>query len=140
VPATVTVPGNSVTGFTITCNIGCTSTNAVITWDSVSRLMKFAGLFPLNSGLGPNATLNFTVKGWTNPTDFTPALFTWTSYAIISNVSYAIDNLTPLSITASVGVCTIISAVPSDGNSSIYATPASYSITMKCDSKISPQY
>ena len=140
VPASVSVPGNSVAGFTIACSLGCTSTNAVITWDSVGRLMKFDGLFPLNSGLGPNATLNFTVKGWTNPTNFTPALFTFTSYAVISSVSYAIDNLTPLSITASLGVCTITSAVPSDGNSSIYATPTSYSITMKCDSKITSQY
>lgn len=78
----------------------------------------------------------FSVTGWTNPSTFTPALFTWASFAVISSTNYGIDDRSSLTIIPAVGVCTISSAVASDGNSQIYAVPASYQITMKCDSKI----
>lgn len=76
------------------------------------------------------------MTGWTNPSNFTPALFTWASFAVINSINYGIDERNNLAITPAVGVCTISSAVPSDSNSQIYAVPASYRITMKCDSKI----
>ena len=140
VPSTVIVPGDSVTGFTISCGAGCSSSAAVITYVAGTKIMTFKGLFPLNNGLDPSSTLTFTVTGWTNPGTFTPANFTWQSYAEISSVSYPIDLLTPLAVTASIGTCTIASAVPTDSNSSLYHTPTTYSVTIKCDSKITNAY
>jgi len=89
----------------------------VLSYDSVTRNLKISGLFGTNSGLAAGSSLVFTVTGWTNPPTFTPALFTYNSFAVINSNNYGIDTKSNLAITPSVGVCTISSAVASDNNS-----------------------
>jgi hypothetical protein len=89
----------------------------VLSYDSATRNLKISGLFGTNSGLAAGSSLVFTVTGWTNPSTFTPALFTWNSFAVLSSINYGIDTRSNLAITPSVGVCTISSAAASDSNS-----------------------
>ena len=70
--------------------------------------------------------IKFTIKGWTNPSDSNPAVFTVTSKAKLNLVLYGIEIFSGMSITAQAGICTIQNIYVTDGDTRIYSQVVSY--------------
>ena len=141
VPSTITVPGDSTSGFIFNCNFCTTISTGTLAWDSATRIMKISNVFPTSVDYTYKGTaLSFSIKGWTNPSDTTSAEFTWESYATISGVNYLIDKSAGMYITSTLGVLYVNKIYPSDGNYRIYGRPENYTFEIATKSGFKTDY
>ena len=144
VPSAVTVT-NSAADFVMTCTLGCnTSANtADISWNNSLRELTIKDVFANSNAVEANSDgVLFSIEGWTNPDDSNTHDFEILSLYIDPDDSseYDIELFTGLQITAKQGLCQVQSVYVTDGDTRIYAQPASYTFIMWCNHAIETDY
>ena len=127
VPSGVTV--SSAGAFSNACTVGCGAAGT-FTWNSGSRELTLAGAF--TNFVAAPGTITLTVTGFTNPGDSNAYPFTISTFYS----TFGIETFSGMSITASEGACYVQYANVTDGDTRIYAQPASYTFQMWCNHNI----
>ena len=97
VPLSVKLPENPATMIKLNCMIGCSSKSPTIAWSATDRVLTFKGVVPeVSSYISAPGPIQFTVKGFTNPSTTDRAYFVWTSYASFTDGDFMIDRISNL--------------------------------------------
>ena len=75
VPSGIKIPLNDPSGqLTLDCISTCTDAGATMTYSDITRLLYIKNIF--NSYVDADTTFEFSIKGWTNPSDTTEQIWT----------------------------------------------------------------
>ena len=124
VPSGVTVPSNSVSSFSMTCDAGC-NTAGNLSYSSSDSELTIENAF--TSYLDGGSKLTFSLTGWTNPSDTATYEFSLATFFNDGSNLKGIENFTGLELGAADGACYVQYANVTDGDTRIYATPYGYS-------------
>ena len=122
---------------TLACENGCAATTTLTYLDN---LITLTGAVPTLSSYVMNpGPFQFSITGFTNPSDTDAAYFVWTSYTVLSTGTFMIDQISGMSISATKAVCTVYSFYPTDGNTRIYGVASNWTATLLCNNAITSE-
>ena len=92
IPAGVGVPANPATDMAFNCIENCGTGVPTKTWDASSRTLNIKGMFVGSRDyLYGGRYIIFTLSPFVNPSSADKMYFTWASYAVLTQGTYAID-------------------------------------------------
>lgn len=112
-----------------------------MTWSASTRLITFSGVVPDESSyIVSPAPIVFQLSGFTNPATSSNAYFVWTSYCVLSDGTFMIDQISSMYVSADQGECVISEFYPTDDNYMIYGVASNWTATLTCEHLIGTDY
>lgn len=141
IPTAVGMPSAGINGLTLTCTSYCDENDMTMTYSSSTRIITFSGPVPDESSyITAPGPIQFELDGFTNPSTSASAYFQWTSYAVLDNGTFMIDQIDSMYINAEQGECIITYFYPTDDNYMIYGIADSWTVIMSCEHAFDSTY